>query len=139
MGLLVIPAAAYGLMMTGQKFPNTERVEAGVSSREMFREVLRPMFLLWFVCMWMTASTELGPDQWVAPLITNLTHMQGVLILVYTAGVMFVLRHFAGPLAHRLSPLGLLTLSSILSAAGLYGLSGVSTPFQAFAAATVFG
>src|SRR5437764_10810908 len=24
-------------------------------------EILRPMFLLMFVCMWMTASTELGP------------------------------------------------------------------------------
>ena len=59
---------------------------------------------------------------------------------VYTAGIMFVLRSFAGgPLARKLSPLGLLLLSSIVSAAGLFALSTVHTPAQAFAAATIFG
>ena len=72
-------------------------------------------------------------------MISNLVGMQGVLLLVYTAGIMFVLRFFAGPLAHRFSPMGLLTLSAILSAIGLYWLSSVSTPAMAFAAATVFG
>jgi MFS family permease len=75
-----------------------------------------------------------------APLITNLTGMRGILILVYTAGIMFLLRSFAaGWLARRLSPLGLLLLSSIVSAAGLFGLATVRTPAQAFIAATVFG
>jgi MFS family permease len=140
MSLLLIPAAAYGLMMIGQKFPNTERVQAGVSSRDMFRELLRPMFVFWFVCMWMTASTELGPDQWVGPLVTNLTGMRGILILVYTAGIMFLLRYFAsGKLAHQFSPLGLLAISAVASAVGLFALSSVRTPVEAFAAATVFG
>jgi MFS family permease len=139
-GLLIIPACVYGVMTLRLRFPQTERVQAGVSSREMFREALRPMFLVWFACMWLTASTELGPDQWIGPMITSLTGMRGVLILVYTAGIMFVLRSFAGgPLAHKLSPLGLLMLSSVLSAAGLFGLSMVHTPTQAFAAATIFG
>ena len=80
------------------------------------------MFLLLWCCMWMTAATELGTDQWVGSLITNLTGMQGVLILVYTAGIMFVLRFFGGSLAHRFSPMGLMTLCAILSAIGLYGL-----------------
>ena len=107
---LMIPAVTYGVMMLGQRFPNTERVDAGVSTRDMFREALRPMFLLLFVCMWMTTCTELGPDQWVAPLITSLTGMSGILILVFTAGIMFVLRNFAGgKLARLFSPIGLLT------------------------------
>ena len=89
--------------------------------------------------MWMTAATELGTDQWVGSLITNLTGMQGVLILVYTAGIMFVLRFFGGPLAHRFSPMGLLTICSILAAVGLYGLSTATSPAEAFAAATLFG
>ncbi len=140
MALLIVPACIYGAMTLRQKFPQTERVQAGVSGREMAGEVLRPMFLLWFGCMWLTASTELGPDQWIGPLITNLTGMRGILILVYTAGIMFALRSFvAGRLAYRLSPLGLLLLSSIISAAGLFGLAAVRTPAQAFAAATVFG
>src|SRR5207244_12215068 len=103
---IIIPAGAYGLMMLGQRFPQTERVQAGVSSRNMFAEAIRPMFLLWFVCMWMTASTELGPDQWVGTLITNLAGMRGILILVYTAGIMFLLRFFVGEsLAHQFSPI----------------------------------
>jgi MFS family permease len=136
---VLLPAVGFLIMIWGQQFPPTERVAAGVSNTDMIKETFRPMFLLLFACMWLTASTELGPDQWVSSVISNLTHMQGVLILVYTAGIMFVLRHFAGPLAHRLSPLGMLTGSAILSAVGLFWLSTVQTPAQAFAAATVFG
>ncbi len=139
LGTLLVPAVIFGLMSLREKFPATERVAAGVSGGEMLREAVRPMFILFWVCMWMTASTELGPDQWVGSLITNLTGMQGILILVYTAGIMFVLRFFGGPLARRFSPMGLLTLSAILSAVGLFGLGTVATPFQAFLAATVFG
>jgi MFS family permease len=139
LGIVMLPALAFGIMILGQKFPATERVAAGVSTGEMFREVFRPMFLLWFACMWLTAATELGPDQWVSSVMSQVAHMQGVLILAYTAGIMFVLRFFAGPLAHRLSPMGLLTLSAILSALGLFALSGATTPALAFLAATVFG
>jgi MFS family permease len=139
LAVILVPAVTFFLLIVGQKFPATERVAAGVTTGDMFKEVLRPMFILLFACMWMTAATELGPDQWVPSLISNLTGMQGVLILVYTAGIMFVMRFFAGPLAHKLSPLGLLTLSAILSALGLFALSNVSTPAMAFAAATVFG
>ena len=139
LGTLLVPAVIFGLMSLREEFPATERVAAGVSGGEMLREAVRPMFILFWICMWMTASTELGPDQWVGSLITNLTGMQGILILVYTAGIMFVLRFFGGPLARRFSPMGLLTLSAILSAVGLFGLGAVATPLQAFLAATVFG
>ena len=132
-------AVAYLFTIRGQQFPPTERVAAGVPASDMFREALRPMFLLLWCCMWMTAATELGTDQWVGSLITNLTGMQGVLILVYTAGIMFVLRFFGGPLAHRFSPMGLMTLCAILSTIGLYGLGKATTPAEAFAAATLFG
>ena len=94
LALIMVPAFGFVFLVRGQRFPQTERVAAGVGGREMFREALRPMFLLLFVCMWMTAATEIGPDQWVASLITNLTGMQGVLILVYTAGIVFALRFF---------------------------------------------
>jgi MFS family permease len=136
---VLVAAVAYLFMIRGQQFPPTERVAAGVTSAEMFREALRPMFLLLWCCMWMTAATELGTDQWVGSLITNLTGMQGVLILIYTAGIMFVLRFFGGPLAHRFSPMGLMTICAVLSTVGLYGLGKATTPAEAFAAATLFG
>jgi MFS family permease len=139
LGVVILPAVVFGLMILGQKFPPTERVAAGVSTGEMIREMWRPMFLLWFVLMWMTAATELGPDQWMPSVMGQVAGIQGILFLVYTAGMMFVLRFFGGPLAHRFSPLGLLTICSILSAIGLYALSNANTPLLAFGAATIFG
>lgn len=136
---ILIPAMGYLWLIRGQDFPATERVAAGVSNTDMLKEAWRPLFILLWACMWMTAATELGSDQWVSSLITKLAGMQGILILVYTAGIMFVLRFFGGALAHRFSPFGLLTISGVLAAAGLFGLAGVSTPAQAFLAATIFG
>jgi MFS family permease len=139
MAMLLIPLATYGLMSVGQRFPVTERVQANVSTGEMFLQVLRPMFLLWAFCMLLTASTELGPNQWQESVLTRTAHVSGTLIFVYTSGLMFVMRFFAGPLAHRLSPVGMLTVSAMLSAAGLYWLSYVDNGPMAFAAATIFG
>lgn len=139
LAVVIIPSLVFGAMILGQKFPPTERVAAGVSTGEMLREMWRPMFLLWFVLMWMTAATELGPDQWMPSVMGQVAGIQGILFLVYTAGMMFVLRFFGGPLAHRFSPLGLLTICSILSAVGLYALSYATTPLLAFGAATIFG
>lgn len=139
LGTVMVPAVIYLWMIRGQHFPATERVAAGVSNRDMLREAFRPMFVLLWICMWMTAATELGPDQWVGSLITQLTGMQGVLILVYTAGLMFVLRFFGGAMAHKFSPFGLMTLSAILAGAGLFLLGAVKTPTDAFIAATLFG
>ena len=53
--------------------------------------------------------------------------------------MMFVLRHFAGPIAHRLSPVGMLTGSALLSAIGLFALSFAYDFKTAIAAATIFG
>ena len=139
--LMTIPvvALAYLLLIWGQEFPASERVAAGVSNRDMARELLRPSFICLWICMWLTSASELAPDQWVPSLITNLTGMQGILILVYTAGIMFVLRFFGGALAHKFSPFGLMTICAVLTAGGLYSLGLVTTPAGAFAAATLFG
>ncbi|HIE51434.1 MAG TPA: MFS transporter [Armatimonadetes bacterium] len=139
MGTMLIAAVIYGGMILGQKFPPTERAASGVSTAEMFREVLRPGFLLLLFCMCFTAITELGPDQWVGSVLTDTVGIRGILFLVYTAGLMFVLRFFAGPIVHVISPFGLLTCCALLSAVGLFWLSHSFTPALAFAAATVFG
>jgi MFS family permease len=139
MGLLLVPLAIYGLMALGQKFPATERVQHDVSTKAMFSETLRPMFILWAFCMLLTASTELGPNQWQESVLTRTAGVSGTLVFVYTSGLMFVMRFFAGPLAHRLSPIGMMTGSAIFAAAGLYWLSYVNAPVMAFVAATIFG
>lgn len=141
MCLIIVPAVIYFVLCLTQTFPETERVASGVSTSEMLREVMRPMYLLWCFCMLLTAATELGPQQWQESVMVRTTdgRVSGTLILVYTSAMMFVLRHFAGPLAHRFSPVGLLTGSAALSAVGLYLLSFANSPATAFGYATIFG
>ncbi len=141
LSLILVPAAIYLFMAIAQPYPNTERVASNVSTGDMWREAARPMFLLLFVCMWMTAAVELGPDQWFPSVMSSLTGIQGILFLVYTAGVMFVLRTYFAGIAHR-SPIGTLVVCSVLSAVGLYWLGSLqpgASPVMAFAAATLFG
>src|SRR5262249_3239964 len=137
--LIVLPCLIYGAMLLGQRFPQTERVESGVSTGDMFKEILRPAFLLWGFCMLLTAATELGPQKWQESVMTRIAGISGTLILVYTSGLMFVMRHFAGPLAHAVSPIGMLFVSAILSAVGLFLLSMATSVATAFAYATIFG
>jgi MFS family permease len=139
--LIFVPAFIYGFILIGSEFPVTERVESGVSTMEMCKEAIRPAFLFWAFCMLLTASTELGPQNWQNSVMASKLSVPyaGTLILVYTSGLMFVLRHFAGPLAHRISPIGILTVSAILSFIGLYLLSLATTVVTAFAFATIFG
>lgn len=138
--LAIIPALAFGLLCFGTRFPRTERLEAGVSFGEMFLELFRrPMFFVWFGAMFLTAASELAPGQWVDLTLSQTTGLRGIAILVYVSGLMFVMRHFAGPLSHRLSPAGLLWLSSVLAALGLFLLSIVNSPVTALLGATVWG
>jgi MFS family permease len=137
--LVFVPTLIYGALFVFEKFPATERVEAGVSSREMYMQVLRPMFIIWAICMLMTASVELGPQQWQNSVLTKTSGISGTWIIMYTSFMMFLLRHFAGPIAHRLSPVGMLTVSAILTAIGLYLLSFADSASTAFLYATIYG
>jgi len=139
LGIILIPAVIYGVLVAVTKFPPTERVEHGVATADMWKEALRPLFIVWFVCMFFTAAMELGPMAWVEATLSKTVGFSGILILVYVSGLMFVLRHFAGPLAHKLSPIGLMWVSALLAGIGLLGLSGANDKTTAFIAATIFG
>lgn len=139
LALVLLPAAAFGIMCLGQKFPVTERVAAGVSTGGMFKEVTRPFFVVWFLSMFLTAAAELAPGQWVDLALTRTVGMQGLWLLIYVSGLMFVMRHFAGPLAHKLLPVGLLWFSCLLASAGLLLLSVANSPITGLLAATVWG
>jgi MFS family permease len=139
---ILVPAAIYLVMAFTMPYPQTERVTSNVSTAEMWRETAKPLFLLLFVCMWMTAAAELGPDQWFPTVMGALVpQLQGVLFLVYTAGLMFLLRTFGSGIAHK-NPIGTLFVCSILTALGLYWLGSLqpgTSAIVAFAAATLFG
>jgi len=138
MASMLIPLAIYGLMFLGKKFPVTERVASGVSTGEMFRACLHPLFLLFVICMLMTAVTELGPQQWFPNILTLTTGVQGILFLVWITGLMAIGRMFAGPIVHNMSPIGLLIGSSLFAALGLFLIARAETAPVAFGAATLF-
>lgn len=135
---MLVPLAAYGFMFFSgnQQMPRTARVQRGESTGSMFVACLAPGFLLMVACMLMTASTELGSGQWI-PNILSHAGVSGILVLVWINGLMAVGRAFAGPFVHRLSPIGMLVMSAVLSTLGLYAMSHASG-VMLFGAATVF-
>ena len=138
--VLLIPALVLAWMVWSSTFPVTERVAAGVSYGSMFSELVkRPLFWVFWACMFLTAAAELAPGQWVNISLSNIVGMQGILLLVYVSGLMFVMRHFAGPIVSRTSPVGLMFLSCVFAGVGLYSLSLATSPVTAFAAATIWG
>ena len=136
-GLMIIPTVIYGYLFSKLEFPVTERVASGVSSAEMYKALLNPLFILMIVLMFGTAITELFTGQWIDVLLKNVTD-NAILLLTLETGVMVIGRAFAGPVVHRFSPLGVLLMSSILAAAGLY-LLGHTTGNMLFAGAILFG
>jgi MFS family permease len=86
---------------------------------------------------------ELGTDSW----ITNITSVilenktYGLMLFIWTSGLMFALRFFAGPIVHQISPLGLLFASACLGCLGLVLLGSPLNTSIAFCvlAATIYG
>lgn len=133
---MLLPLGIYGMMFLREKFPKTERVQQGISTKAMFAACLNPIFILMVGCMLLTAATELGPNQWIPNILTN-AGVSGMLVLVWITGIQAVGRMFAGVFVHRIAPEGMLLASAVISALGLYTLS-ISSGVMLFAAATLF-
>ena len=183
LGIIVVPAVIYMLMLLKEEFPVQERVAAGVSYRDMLKEfgfagaavvaflvVLqldaffpghmtiwiilgiamavglglytmslgRPLMFVLILIMAPLATTEIGTDGWISGIMENAVSFHSGWILIYTSIIMMVLRFYAGPIVHKLSPLGLLILSSVLAIGGLLALSGATGVMIIFAAATLY-
>jgi MFS family permease len=110
----------------------------------------RAMFVFLLFVMFLLATTELGTDGWISNIMQSVFKSntpdevdyktKGWLFLIYTSFIMFVLRFFAGPIVHRISPLGLLALSAALACGGLVWLSlAGNAVVTLFLAATLYG
>jgi len=135
--VMLLPTLIYGYLFLRLKFPVTERVSSGVSSVQMYKSLLKPLFLVMIVLMLGTAITELFTGQWIDVLLKNVTD-NALLLLTIETGIMVIGRAFAGPIVHRLSPTGVLLTSAILASAGLY-LLGHTSGNALFAGAIIFG
>jgi MFS family permease len=134
---MIIPALGYGYLFSKLSFPVTERVASGVSTAEMYKSLLSPLFIFMIICMFGTAITELFTGQWIDVLLRSVSD-NAILILTLTTGVMVIGRGLAEPVVHRFSPQGVLLGSAVLAALGLY-LLGHSTGNMLFVGALVFG
>ncbi len=189
LGLILVPAVAFLVMLAGRTFPKSEREQAGVGYVDMLKElgafgafvgfglvfaqlgqalgwsqtvswvltglvvaafaaltrsIGRPILLILILIMVPLATTEIGTDGWISSLMEAPMKAAGHhagWVLIYTSAIMVVLRFFAGPIVHRLSPLGLLMGSSLFAIAGLFTLSRTAGAGLAaiFAAATLYG
>src|SRR5215203_4027928 len=136
-GLMLIPTIIYGYLFSKLRFPVTERVAAGISSAEMYRSLLNPLFIVMIILMFGTAITELFTGQWIDVLLKNVSD-NALLLLTIETGIMVLGRGLAEPVVHRFSPQGVLLISAILSAVGLYIL-GHTSGGMLFVGAIIFG
>lgn len=138
-GLTIVPGIVLGLWAMRHDFPQTESAVQGVTFGEMIAEPFkRPSFWIFFAIMFLTASAELAPGAWVDVTLSNTVGFSGILVLVYVSAIMFVMRHFAGALAHRFSDMGLLMICTVPATIGLYLLSIANSPVTALVAATLW-
>jgi MFS family permease len=139
--LMLVPAVIYAVLFAREQFPPTERAAAGVPFGDMFKEILRPLFLVIWISMWLTAATELGPGQWVSNIFNDVmksSAQAGILVLVWVNGIMYLMRQFLGGAAHRVSPVALIASTAVAAAVGLFLFGSATTPATAFAAAALF-
>lgn len=189
LGLILVPAVIFFLMLISLTFPKSEREQAGIGYLEMLKEfgalgalagfwlvfaqlgqvfgwsngivlgltaavvvafvmitksIGRPILLFLIIIMMPLATTELGTDGWISSLMEEPMKAAGhnpAWVLVYTSAIMALLRFFAGPIVHKLSPPGLLATCSALAVVGLTALSNTNGASMAviFAAATLYG
>ncbi|MEM7456514.1 MAG: MFS transporter [Planctomycetota bacterium] len=121
MSSFAIFVVAYAVMAFTEKFPATA-ASRNENFLKTFACFLSAPFLLLIVLHALIGYMELGVDSWISKLMENLLP-NAIIILVYTSALMFILRFFAGPIVHKINPIGLLFASSIVACGGLLWLS----------------
>ena len=118
--IMLIPTLIYAFLIFGQEFPETKELES--DTVENLKALASPLFIFMAICMTLTATSELGTQQWVERILGN-AGADPMLILAMVTGLMAVGRYFAGPVVHRLNPTGVLWASSIIATIGLVLMS----------------
>lgn len=143
LGVFLIPVFLYGILMFNRPFPRSEASESGVSTGSMLVAIFTPILLFLFLLHALVGYVELGTDSW----ITNITERilknerTALMVFIWTNLLMFTLRFFAGPIVHKINPVGLLFGSAILGTAGLYmlGMPFTDSMWPWIFAVTVYG
>ena len=132
--VMIIPALIYAYLIFGQEFPKTQNLASNTMSN--LKHMATPLYIFIIVCMTLTATTELGTQQWVERILGQ-AGASPMLVLALITGLMAVGRYFAGPVIHRLNPVGVLWASSAVAFVGIYAMS-VATGGMIYLAAILF-
>jgi len=132
--IMLLPTAVYGYLIFTTSFPKSANIETSTGTN--IRHLFTPLYLFMIVCMTLTATTELGTQQWVGRVLSE-TGAHPMILLALSTGLMAIGRQFAGPLVHKLHTVGVLFVSAIFAALGLYLLS-VVTGAMAYVAIIIF-
>jgi MFS family permease len=91
----------------------------------------------------MVGYVELGTDNWIQDITKSVVTDKNTSLIAFmwTNILMFALRFFAGPIVHKISPVGLLFCSAVLGTAGLLllGMPATNTAWLWLGAVTVYG
>ncbi len=131
---MLLPTAIYGWLVFTTEFPKSANIETSTGTN--IKSLFAPLYLFMIFCMTLTATTELGTQQWVGRILSE-TGAHPMVLLALSTGLMAVGRQFAGPMVHKLHAVGVLFVSAILSAIGLYLLS-TATGGMVYVAIIVF-
>lgn len=135
--VMIIPTLIYGWMVFTTKFPNVQDDQSDeTDTGKNIKAMASPLFILIAALMTITATTELGTQQWVGSLLES-SGANPLIILAIVTGLMAVGRYFAGPLVHALNPIGVLLFSAVVTTIGVYLLS-IATGGMTYVAAIVF-
>lgn len=129
--VMIIPTLIYGYLFFKEDFPESENIETDTSTN--IKSLLNPLFLFIIVCMTMTAISEFGPQQWIERILGN-SGANPMLVLALVTGIMAVGRYFAGPIVHKLNPIGVLLMSAVLTSIAVYSMSNAEGGMIYFAA-----
>ncbi|WP_085297399.1 MFS transporter [Cognaticolwellia mytili] len=132
--IMLIPTVIYGYLILSQKFPISENVETSTGTN--IKALFSPLFLFMAFCMTLTATSELGTQQWIERIL-GASGASPMLIMAMITGVMAVGRYFAGPIITKFNPAGVLLYSAIVTTLGIYSMS-IATGNMVYVSALLF-
>jgi MFS family permease len=141
--IVLAPMLIYGALMIGRRFPRSEAHQSGIKMGTMIATLFAPILLFLFLLHAMVGFVELGTDSWIVNITKTVLNNSNtaLLVFIWTNLLMTALRFFAGPIVHRISPVGLLFTSAVLGTAGLVllGRPETDSTWIWLGAVTVYG
>lgn len=118
--VMLIPTLIYGYLVFSQKFPEGENIESNTSHN--IKALANPLYIFILLCMSLTAVSEFIPQQWVEKILGS-SGASPMLVLALVTGIMALGRFFAGPIVHKINPIGVLWMSAITTTVAIYLMS----------------